>query len=139
MGIRCIRNFCLRSEEVARHATDGQPDGDETDEEDGEEGEKEVGGLNADGVGIDDKGAFAGTQGAQGGHVLLLLNHQHGEGADDVEGGHEEDEGQEEVSNELLDLHNAKGVLLLFVAVDRLLALIGPSLTPPWGGGPQVL
>jgi len=62
MGIRCIRNFCLRSEEAARHATDGQPDGDETDEEDGEEGEKEVGGLNADGVGIDDKGAFAGTQ-----------------------------------------------------------------------------
>lgn len=47
---------------VTRHATDGQPDGDKTHEENGEEGEKEVGGLDADRVGIDDKRAFAGTQ-----------------------------------------------------------------------------
>ena len=157
-----------RTSEVAGHAANGKPDGEESYEEDGEEGEEDVGGLDADGVGIDDEAALAGTEfdeaeanlspaqcqatydaqqgsnagdeppfeeedltnlavvgseGAQGGDIFLLLNHQHGEGADDVEGGDEENEREEEVGNELLDLHNAEGVCLLLIAVLNEVAL----------------
>lgn len=56
-----------------------------------------------------------GSEIAQGGDFGGFIDHQHGEGADDVEGGDEQDEDDEEVGDPLLDLHDAVGVGLLLV------------------------
>ena len=54
---------------------------------------------------------------AQGAYVVFLVDDEHGDGADDVEAGYQEDEGEEEVGDELLHFHDAEHVFLLFVAV----------------------
>ena len=54
--------YFLLPQQVARHAAHGEPDGEDAGEEDGEEDEEDVGGTDADGVGIDDEGAFAGAE-----------------------------------------------------------------------------
>ena len=64
--------------------------------------------------------AVVGPQTAQGLHVLLLVDDEHGERADDVEAGHDEDEGKEDVGHDLLYLHDLEGVGLLFEAVEHL-------------------
>ena len=57
------------------------------------------------------------TEVAQCHHVVLLLDDEHGERADDVETRHDEDEGEEDIGDELFDLHDAESVFLLFIAV----------------------
>ena len=61
--------------------------------------------------------AVAGTEGTQRLHVVALVDDEHRERADDVEAGHDEDEGEEDVGDELFDLHDAEGVVLLLIAV----------------------
>ena len=58
-----------------------------------------------------------GTQVAQGAHIVFLVDDEHGHGADDVETGHEENEGEEEVGDEFFHFHDAEHVGLLLVAV----------------------
>ena len=143
----------------------GVPHRKETDGNDRDEDEKNVGGVYADGVGIDDVAAFAvteadepegllnpakekpegdaddgtdeayhaafyhedatnlmlvGTQVSEGDGVLLLVDDEHGEGADDVEAGDEENEGEEDVGDEFLNLHDLESVFLLLIAVKHL-------------------
>ena len=61
--------------------------------------------------------AVAGTHSAQRLHVVALVDDEHRETADDVEARHDEDEREEDVGDELLDLHDAEGVVLLLIAV----------------------
>ena len=58
-----------------------------------------------------------GAEVAQGDDVILLVDDEHGERADDVEAGHDEDKGEEDVGNELLNLHDLEGLVLLLKAV----------------------
>ena len=58
-----------------------------------------------------------GSHRMKGFHIGLLVDHQHGERADNVEARHKQDEGEEEIGDELLDAHDAEDVFLLFVAV----------------------
>ena len=60
---------------------------------------------------------IAGTEVAKGDDILLLVDDEHGQGAYDVETGHHQDEGEEDIGYELLDLHDLKGIVLLFEAV----------------------
>ena len=60
---------------------------------------------------------IAGTEVTESDHIVFLIDDQHGEGTDDIETGHHEDKGEEDIGNKLLDLHDLKGVVLLFVAV----------------------
>ena len=66
--------------------------------------------------------AVAGAEGTQRLHVVALVDDEHRERADDVEAGNEQDEGEEDVGDEFLDLHDAERVLLLFVAVEHAVA-----------------
>ena len=54
---------------------------------------------------------------------MFLVNDEHGERADDVEARYEEDESEEDVRDELLNLHNLEGVFLLLIAVKHLIAV----------------
>ena len=69
-------------------------------------------------------GAYLGIGGAEtaeGLYVLPLVYHEHRERADDVEASHQQDEGEEEVGNELLDAHHTEDIVLLLVAVGCLI------------------
>ena len=61
--------------------------------------------------------AIAGTKVAQSNDIVFLIDNQHGVRAVDVETGHHEDEGEEVIGYKLLDLHDLKGIVLLFEAV----------------------
>ena len=71
--------------------------------------------------------AVGGAEVAQRDDVVALVDDEHGEGADDVETGYDEDEGEEDVGHELLDLHDAEGVVLLLVAVVDVEAAVGQA------------
>src|SRR5574344_742205 len=49
--------------------------------------------------------------------ILLLLNNEHGERANDIETSNHEDESQEDVGDEFFYLHDFKRILLLLIAV----------------------
>ena len=62
---------------------------------------------------------------AQGEHVGALVDDEHGHRPDDVEAGHEEDEGEKEVGHHLLDVHDVEHFLLLLEAVVHGIARAG--------------
>ena len=59
----------------------------------------------------------AGSQVTKGYYVVLLVNDEHGEAANDVKRGYNKNKCEEDVGHELLYLHNLEGVVLLLVAV----------------------
>ena len=61
--------------------------------------------------------AIVRTQAAERLHIGLLVNHEHGQGTDDVEAGHQKDEGEKKIGNQLLHPHDTEHILLLFIAV----------------------
>ena len=60
---------------------------------------------------------IAGPKVTERDNIILLVDDQHREGADDVETGHHEDKREEDIGNKLLYLHDLEGVVLLFKTV----------------------
>ena len=58
-----------------------------------------------------------GPQIAQSDDIVTFVNNQHRQRPNDVKTGNDEDERQEDIRHQLLHLHNAEGVVLLFIAV----------------------
>lgn len=54
---------------------------------------------------------------AQGFHIVALVDDEHGQRADYIEAGYQQDECQEKVGDKFFYLHDAECVGLLFVAV----------------------
>ena len=79
--------------------------------------------------------SVVGAKVAQGGDVVLLVDNEHGQRADDVEAGHDEDEGQEDVGEELFNLHDAERVGLLLVAVEHAEAVASDASHLPLHAG----
>ena len=69
--------------------------------------------------------AVGGAEIAEGDHIVFLVDDEHGERAHDVEARHNEDEGEEDVGEELLYLHDFEGVVLLLKAVLDGVAVAG--------------
>ena len=68
---------------------------------------------------------IAGSEVAQGDDIVLLFDDEHRERTDDVEASYHEDEGEEDVGNELLYLHDLERVVLLLEAVADIEAVAG--------------
>ncbi len=76
-----------------------------------------------------------GTHVPQRRHVVFLFYDEHRQRTDDVEARHHKDEGEEDVSQNLLYLHYAERVSLLFVAVEHTVFVAGDALHSVFHGG----
>ena len=59
----------------------------------------------------------------QGLSIIAFLYDEHGERRDDVEAGYEHDEGEKDISDEFLHVHDVEHVGLLLHAVEHLVAI----------------
>ena len=62
---------------------------------------------------------IAGSKVAQCRDIVFLIDNQHRERTHDIETGYDENEGEKDIGNELLDGHNAEGVFLLFEPIEH--------------------
>ena len=60
---------------------------------------------------------------AQSLSIVAFLNDEHGERRDDVETSYEHDEGEKDISDEFLHVHDVEDVGLLLHAVEHLVAI----------------